>query len=139
MNEKNKSKTVSARTQKIVFKITTVITIIGMLAGGASQFFRVEYQINVFEQLEYPLYLMSIIGLGKMLGAIALMIPGIPPIFKICAYAGLFFVTTGAVISHIVQGMPMDAIAPLIVAGIAVTSCLLHPKLKFAFQRTVSN
>lgn len=139
MNEKSRSKKVSANTRKIIFKITNVITILGMLVGGASQFFRLEYQVDVFQQLDYPLYLMSIIGLGKMLGAITLIIPRIPPIFKICAYAGLFFVTTGAVISHIVQGMSIDAISPLIVAGIAVTSCLLHPELKFAFQRTVSN
>jgi hypothetical protein len=133
-NEKNKSVTGSKKNRTIIFKITTGITIIGMVVGGASQFFRAEYQVDVFEQLGYPLYLMSILGLGKILGAIALSIPGIPPLFKISAYAGLVFVTTGAVISHIVTDAPMDAVSPLIVAGIAVTSCLLNPNLRFAFQ-----
>lgn len=131
-NEKNKSGTGSEKTRTIIFKIATGITIIGMLIGGASQFFRAGYQVDVFERLGYPLYLMSIIGLGKILGAIVLSIPGIPPLFKIGAYAGLVFVTTGAVISHIVTDAPVDAISPLIVAGIAVTSCVLNPNLRFA-------
>lgn len=130
--QKNKSGSGSSWIRTIIFRTTTGITIIGMLAGGASQFFRLEYQVDVFEQLGYPLYLMSIIGLGKILGAITLSIPGIPPLFKISAYAGLVFVTTGAVISHIVMDAPVDALSPLIVAGIATTSCLLNPNLRFA-------
>lgn len=127
--------TVSTRARTIIFKITTVITITGMLVGGSTQFFRAGYQVDVFEQLGYPLYFMSIIGMGKILGAIALSIPRIPPIFKIGAYVGLVFVTTGAVISHMVKGPAIDALSPLIVAGIAITSCLLNPHLRFAFQR----
>ncbi|QEC52542.1 DoxX-like protein [Anseongella ginsenosidimutans] len=122
-----KSGTVSVRFRMVIFRVTTGITILGMFIGGLSQFLRADYQVRVFEQLGYPLYAMSIIGLGKILGAISLSIPGIPLLFKTSAYAGLVFVTTGAVISHIVTGAPMDALSPLIVAGIAVTSCLLNP------------
>ena len=118
----------------IIFRVTTGITIVGMLLGGLSQFLRADYQVRVFEQLGYPLYMMSIIGLGKILGGITLSIPGMPPVFKIGAYAGLIFVTTGAVISHIVTGAPLDAISPLIVAGIATTSCFLNPICKSAFK-----
>ncbi|WP_257669209.1 DoxX family protein [Parapedobacter tibetensis] len=138
MNAESNSKTGSARTRNIIFKITTAITIIGMLVGGASQFFQLAYQVDVFEQLGYPLYAMSIIGLGKILGGITLSIPRIPALFKISAYAGLFFVTIGAVISHLATGMYGDALSPLIVAGIAVTSCLLNPQLKFALERLKS-
>lgn len=123
-----------SRTRMVIFRVTTGITILGMLIGGLSQFLRADYQVHVFEQLNYPLYLMFIIGLGKILGGITLSIPGMPPLFKISAYAGLVFVTTGAVISHLVAGAMADALSPLIVAGIAVTSCLLNPDCKSAFQ-----
>jgi hypothetical protein len=135
MNAENKLTTGSTRTSSMIFKITTAITIIGMLAGGASQFFRLDYQVDVFEQLGYPLYALSIIGFGKILGGITLSIPRIPALFKISAYAGLFFVTIGAVISHLATGMYGDALSPLVVAGIAVTSCLLNPQLKSAWVR----
>lgn len=135
INEEQKARTNSEKTLTVIFKITTGITIIGMLIGGATQFLRLEYQVDVFEQLGYPLYLMSIIGLGKILGGITLVIPRIPPLFKISAYVGLFFVTTSAVISHIVMDMPMDAIAPLIVNVIAVTSFLLNPNLRFSLNQ----
>lgn len=137
-NAKNPIETVSKK-RRISFKIITGIAIIGMLGGGASQLFQAEYQVQVFEQLGFPLYVMSITGLGKILGAIILCIPKLPPIFKLSTYSGLFFVTMGAVISHLVQGEPVNAISPFIVAGIAVAACLLNPNLKFAFEKPVSN
>lgn len=139
MNEQSKSIVGSRRTPDLIAKIAATITIIGMLVGGASQFFRFDYQVAVFEQLGYPLYLMSIIGLGKIIGAVVLLIPRLPLIFKIGAYTGLVFTTSGAVVSHIIQGMPLDAIPPFIVAGIAFVSCYLHPKLKFVFTKIDSN
>lgn len=123
----------------IIFKMTTGITIIGLFIGGSSQFFRFNYQVDVFDQLGYPLYLMLIIGGGKILGALALSIPKIPLLFKISAYAGLVFATIGAVLSHIAMNAPVDALPPLMVAGIAITSCLLNPKFKFALQTPIAN
>lgn len=133
-----KSGTVSVPFRMVIFRVTTGITILGMLIGGLSQFLRADYQVRVFEQLGYPLYAMSIIGLGKILGAISLSIPGMPPLFKTSAYAGLVFVTTGAVISHIIAGSPMDAVSPLIVAGIAITSCFLNPSQKVFWYSTTT-
>ena len=137
-NAMNQTESVS-KTRRIIFKITTGITIVGMLGGGASQLFQAENQVQTFEQLGYPLYLLSIIGLGKILGAITLCIPNLPPIVKISAYAGLFFVTTGAVISHIFQDQFVSAIPPFIVAAVALAACLSSPSLQFAFQRPVAD
>jgi uncharacterized membrane protein YphA (DoxX/SURF4 family) len=59
--------------------------------------------VDVFKQLGYPLYMLPFIGIAKLLGIIALLIPGFPRI-KEWAYAGMFFDLTGAVYSGLVVG-----------------------------------
>jgi uncharacterized membrane protein YphA (DoxX/SURF4 family) len=53
--------------------------------------------------LGYPLYFIMILGVWKVLGTIALLVPGFPRL-KEWAYAGIFFNMTGAAISHAVSG-----------------------------------
>lgn len=52
----------------------------------------------ITEQLGYPQYVIGLLGVAKMLGAVALLIPGFPRI-KEWAYAGLFFDLFGATYS----------------------------------------
>lgn len=59
--------------------------------------------VAVFEQLGYPLYMLPAIGVAKLLGIIALLVPGFPRI-KEWAYAGFFFDLTGAVYSGLAVG-----------------------------------
>jgi uncharacterized membrane protein YphA (DoxX/SURF4 family) len=120
-----------ARTKKIFYWIITGILLVGMLAGGASQLFMVDYQVEVFKHLGYPLHLMTIIGAGKILAAIALIIPRFPWL-KMWAYAGIFFVTVCAVISHAMAGDYGNMISPFFVAGLTVISCWLNPGIRFA-------
>ena len=55
--------------------------------------------------LGYPPYFTPFIGVAKLLGSIAILIPGFPRI-KEWAYAGLVFDLIGAVYSQIAVGMP---------------------------------
>lgn len=57
--------------------------------------------VLVTEQLGYPKYIIAFLGVAKMLGAIAILIPGFPRI-KEWAYAGLFFDLLGATYSLVV-------------------------------------
>lgn len=78
------------------------------------------------QHLGYPLYFVRYIGVLKLLGVAALLLPGYPRL-KEWAYAGLFFDTTGALYSAIANG---DAPATWLPAalGIALTlgSYYLH-------------
>ncbi|HRG79756.1 MAG TPA: DoxX family protein, partial [Cyclobacteriaceae bacterium] len=59
--------------------------------------------VEIFKQLGYPPYMLPFLGVAKLLGVIALLVPGFPRI-KEWAYAGMFFDLTGAVYSGLAVG-----------------------------------
>jgi uncharacterized membrane protein YphA (DoxX/SURF4 family) len=120
----------TSRTRKITSRVLNIILIIGMLAGGTSQVLGAEAQKEFFIRLGYPLFLMTIVGIGKILGAIVLMLPRLP-LLKVSAYTGSFIVTTCAFISHLHYGEPLFAISPFIVACISVIACIINPNIVF--------
>ena len=59
--------------------------------------------------LGYPAYFIQMLGIAKLLGAIAILIPGLHKTVKEWAYAGLFFDLAGAVYSGLgVSGFNFD-------------------------------
>lgn len=64
-------------------------------------------------QLGYPTYLLTIIGVWKLLGAIAILAPGLP-LVKEWAYAGIAFLLTGAVVSHLAVGHDWFELLPAV-------------------------
>jgi len=83
--------------------------------------------VQGFKPLGYPTYFISIIGVWKVLGIIAILMPGFK-LLKEWAYAGLFFVMSGAVISHIASGdVSAQIIAPIVLAIFTVLSWYLRP------------
>ena len=61
----------------------------------------------IHDQLGYPMYFIPFSGYAKLIGAIAILIPGLKTI-KEWAYAGLFFDLVGAVYSGIALAGKMD-------------------------------
>jgi len=101
------------------------------MSGGATQI--LQYKNNphgVVPQLGYPMYFFAIIGAWKVLGAIAILVPGFPRL-KEWAYAGIFFDLTGAAISCAAVGgygaYGFHVIAPLLIGVLAVASWALRP------------
>jgi hypothetical protein len=73
-------------------------------------------------------YLLTILGLWKVLAAAALLAPGLRRI-KEWAYAGLFFVFTGAAASHLAcHDAAWHAITTIVLALITVASWALRPE-----------
>ena len=93
------------KARNIAYWITTIVLAFCILSGGAAE--TVHYQANVegiIVRLGYPLYFLTIIGIWKVLGAIAIVIPKFPRL-KEWAYAGIFFIVTGAAASHAAVGL----------------------------------
>ena len=63
--------------------------------------------VAVFKHLGYPTYLLPFLGIAKLLGVLAVLLPG-PRALKEWAYAGLFFDLVGALYSHLSAGDPVS-------------------------------
>ena len=84
----------------------------------------------VVGHLHYPAYFLPFIGVAKLLGAIAIVIPGFPRI-KEWAYAGFVFDLVAAVYSSIAVGDSADKWAPIFIGLllIAVSYVYYHKRL----------
>lgn len=112
---------------KIIYWIVTIFLSIGMLAGGTQQMLQIGGYNEIVTSLGYPLCLLSILGVWKILGVIAILIPKFP-LLKEWAYAGFFFAMSGAFISHIVVGQAFaEAVPSLILMTITVLSWYFRP------------
>jgi hypothetical protein len=76
--------------------------------------------------LGYPSYFMTILGTAKLLGIIAIMVPGFLRL-KEWAYAGFTFTFIGAFFSHVASGQHKEAVMPLVALVIMAISYYLRP------------
>ncbi|MFC7345593.1 DoxX family protein [Chryseobacterium zhengzhouense] len=112
---------------KIIYWVLTIFLSIGMLAGGVQQMLQIGGYNEIITKLHYPLYLLTILGTWKILGVIAILIPKFP-LLKEWAYAGFFFVMSGAAISHLAVGQNFtEAIPSLILLTVTVLSWYFRP------------
>ncbi|HTI61631.1 DoxX family protein [Mucilaginibacter sp.] len=113
--------------KKLWYWIITLLLSFCIFSGGLAQTMQLQGVVQGFKPLGYPTYFISVIGVWKVLGVIAILIPGYP-LVKEWAYAGIFFVMTGAVISHIASNdIHAQIIAPFILAIFTVLSWYLRP------------
>jgi hypothetical protein len=111
----------------IWYWIITGILSFCIFSGGLAQALLLKDVIAGFKPLGYPAYFISLIGVWKMLGIIAILAPKFK-LLKEWAYAGIFFTMTGAVISHIASNdIHPQIIAPAVFAVFTVLSWYLRP------------
>ncbi len=116
-----------AKRNKIIYWVATVFLAIGMTAGGVQQMLQVGGYNEIVTQLGYPLYLLSILGVWKILGVITILLPKLP-LLKEWAYAGFFFAMSGAFLSHVIVGQAFsEAIPSLILLSVTLLSWYFRP------------
>lgn len=81
---------------------------------------------QVVTNLGYPMYILAIIGIYKIPGAVTLLVPGFLRL-KEWAYAGIIFELSGAAASHAACGNWGELIAPLSLLCLAIASWALRP------------
>jgi uncharacterized membrane protein YphA (DoxX/SURF4 family) len=112
---------------KIIYWIFTCWLALGMVSTGIVQLMRMPEEVANFTGLGYPLYLMTLIGVWKLLGTVAVLVPRFP-LLKEWAYAGFFFCMSGAAISHIASGHTLGTILPpLLLLALTVISWYFRP------------
>jgi uncharacterized membrane protein YphA (DoxX/SURF4 family) len=99
------------KTNKIIYWVSTIWLAVAMLASGLQQIFHTKGFVDIIVPLGYPLYFLYILGVWKILGVIAILIPRFS-LVKEWAYAGFFFAMSGAIVSHIASGESFKQIVP---------------------------
>jgi hypothetical protein len=112
---------------KIIYWIATLWLALGMVSTGIVQVIKMDAEVENFKSLNYPLYLMTIIGIWKLLGVVAVLVPKFP-VLKEWAYAGFFFAMSGAVFSHLASGHGgVEIFGPTLLLILTVVSWYFRP------------
>ena len=123
-----------SKRNKIIYWIATLWLSLGMVATGLVQVFKSQAEgqlsppgVYGITQLGYPVYFLTIIGVWKLLGVVAILVPRFP-LLKEWAYAGFFFIMSGAIFSHVATAHPAKEIFPaLLLLVLTVVSWYFRP------------
>lgn len=111
----------------IIYWIATVLLAFGMLGSGLQQLLHLKDMMDLMQPLGYPSYFFTIIGIWKIIGTIVILIPNFK-LLKEWAYAGFFFVMTGAFFSHLTVGNGiMELVPPIMQTIFIVISWYFRP------------
>lgn len=106
---------------------TTGLFCLAMLGGGIGDLFHVESLKEEVMRLGYPEYLLTILGVAKLSGAVVVGAPGLPRL-KEWAYAGFTADLLGATVSHAFVGDPLPTtLRPALILCVGLASWALRP------------
>jgi len=112
---------------KIIYWIATLWLSLGMVSTGIVQIIPLEEEAQKMSELGYPMYFLRIIGTWKLLGVAAVLAPRLP-LVKEWAYAGFFFLMTGAVFSHLAHGdAAAEYFGPVLLLVLTIVSWYYRP------------
>ncbi|MER0439928.1 DoxX family protein [Emticicia sp. W12TSBA100-4] len=119
---------------KIIYWIATVWLSLGMISTGIVQLIKMKEEADMMAHLGYPLYFLTLLGIWKISGVVAVLVPKFP-LLKEWAYAGFFFSMSGAIYSHIASGdAAKDLFGPVLLLVLTIVSWYFRPadrKLNF--------
>lgn len=120
---------------KITYWTVTILFVLAMLQSGIVQLIQSEGSKEVMALLGYPMYVSTILGAAKILGAIVLVL-GTFKTLKEWAYAGFAFDLIGASASGAFIGEILVVIIPLVYLVVMFLSYFLWKKME---QSEVAN
>ncbi|MEJ9232816.1 DoxX family protein [Peribacillus butanolivorans] len=119
------------KVKMIAYWTVTLLLAAAIMLSGIGQLMQYGGNVELVTNLGYPLYILTILGIWKVLGVIALVVPGLPRL-KEWAHAGIFFLMTGAALSHAFANDYGDygfhIILPLSYAALNIASWALRHK-----------
>ncbi|OAS16724.1 DoxX family protein [Paenibacillus oryzisoli] len=114
----------------IAYWSVTIILAFSIALSGIGQLMRYGGNVDLVTDIGFPLYITNILGAWKLLGVVAIVMPGFPRL-KEWAYSGIFFLMTGAALSHAYANDYGDygfhIILPLFYAALGIVSWVLRP------------
>jgi hypothetical protein len=108
-----------------------------MLMASIPDVLQLPQAVAIFTHLGYPTYLLPFIGVAKILGVVAVLIPGFGRL-KEWAYAGLVFDLIGALYSHLSVNDPPSAWGFPVIGLLLVTGSYFFYRRALVVQRIVA-
>jgi len=114
--------------RNVIYWVTTALLASELVLGGVWDVLRVPQAHVIIDRLGYPPYFLVILGIWKLLGAVAVIVPRFPRL-KEWAYAGVVFDLTGALGSNLASGITDTGTLAylLLMMGITASSWALRP------------
>lgn len=117
-----------SKRDKVIYWIATLWLSLGMVSTGLVQLLQIDVEVQMMNHLGYPAYILLILGVWKLLGVVAVLVPKFP-VVKEWAYAGFFFAMSGAVISHLAVGdSAKELFGPLLLIVLTFISWKYRPE-----------
>ena len=112
---------------KIIYWVATLWLSLGMTATGIVQVIKMKEEVDMMHHLGYPIYFLTLLGIWKILGVIAVLIPKFT-LLKEWAYAGFFFAMSGAVFSNLASGDEVITLfGPVLLLVLTIVSWYFRP------------
>ena len=117
-----------SKRNKIIYWIATLWLSLGMISTGIVQLMLIKEETEMMKHLGYPLYFLTLLGVWKLLGVIAILIPKFG-LLKEWAYAGFFFAMSGAVVSNLAVGdSAKELFVPILLIVLTIVSWYYRPE-----------
>ncbi|HLW33162.1 MAG TPA: DoxX family protein [Aequorivita sp.] len=114
---------------KTIYWISTGIFSIVVLFSAIGYFTSSEMQAS-FVQLGLPDYFRVELGIAKILGVLALLLPMVPYKLKFFAFSGLVITLISAAIAHLAIGDPISmTLLPVFILGALIVSYIYYHKI----------
>lgn len=115
------------KTTKIIYWSLTGLVALGFLMSSFMYLSKNPELMTGFKTMGYPEFFVNILGLAKLLGALAIVNPWFPKL-KEWAYAGFAFTLIGAVWTHVATQTPF--VGPLVFMALLGASYYYYTKLQ---------
>ena len=119
--------------RKVTYWVVTGLLALSALFVGVNYLWGSQQTVQTFAHLGYPKQLRVLLGIAKLLGGIALIVPGLPTLRE-WAYAGFTFAWIAAAVAHYLAKDGALAFFPLVLLILLFVSYLTMP----ASQRLAS-
>ena len=112
--------------KKIAYWGSTALVVIAALVAAFNYLTATAEAVENFRHVGYPQQLRVLLGIGKLAGAIVLLLPRLPTL-KEWAYAGFSFMWIAAVVAHYLAGDGAYSLLPVALIGLLAVSYVTRP------------
>jgi uncharacterized membrane protein YphA (DoxX/SURF4 family) len=112
--------------RKVTYWVVTGLLALSALFAGVNYLWGSQQTVQTFAHLGYPQQLRVLLGIAKLLGGIALIVPGLPTLRE-WAYAGFTFAWIAAAVAHYLAKDGALAFFPLVLLILLFVSYLTKP------------